>query len=80
MKGPDDGEVPPVQSHDRGNSQTLRGRHDRRVNRSQRLIAVPVDKFRYAQPVACLDRFDFEVARGQISEKPYLCRCAKTGP
>lgn len=38
-----------------------------------------MDEFGYAQPVACVDRLDVEVARGQISEKTYLCRCAKTG-
>lgn len=38
-----------------------------------------MDKFRDAQPVARPDRFDAEVARSQISEKPYLGCRAKTG-
>lgn len=38
-----------------------------------------MDKFRNAQPVACPDPFDAELARSQISEKPYLGCCAKTG-
>ena len=79
MNGPDDGEVPPVQRKDPGDAQTLGGGDDRRVNGSERLISVSMDEFGYAQPVACVDRLDVEVARGQISEKTYLCRCAKTG-
>ena len=69
----------PVQRHDRGNTQTPLGGDDRRVNRSQHLIAVSMDKFRYAQPIARPDRFNAELARGQISEKSHLGCRAKTG-
>ena len=73
MRGPDDREVSPVRRHDRGHTQTLGGRNDGRIHRSERQVPVPVHEFGNTEPVTRSDGFDREFARRQISEESDLC-------
>src|SRR5215208_2158157 len=74
---PHDPEVPAVESHDARDSEPLGCRDDRRVNRSEREVAVARDELGDPEPIARSNVLDDELAVSECREKSNFGGCAE---